>query len=405
MFYGGIEWAIDKFDIHILNEQGHTVKTFLIKNTYDDFCQALETLRGLSPDPADFRLAIETKHNRLIEFLNAHGYAVYFLPPNQMKSVRDSYGSSGAKSDPSDCAVQADWLRTHPDRFERIQPEGEKTELIRLLVADLDFLTREKVRLHNRLMAVLREYFPAALQCFSDPTGSTARAFLETFPTFEQARKASVKKLQQFLRRQHCYTPGLAEKMHGLLQQPPIPVPDAMVQAKQKAMLVLVAQLKVLCPQMTQYEAQLQALVQEHPDGPLFLSLPGVGDYLAAKLIACFGERRARFTDAGALQTLAGTCPVTRRSGRSRQVLYRFGCNKAWRQLFTQWAFCSLTRSTYAKAYHRKKRREGKSHRHALRCLANAWVKVAFTLWQRRTAYDEKIHLASMAAQQLAQAS
>jgi hypothetical protein len=47
--------------------------------------------------------------------------------------------------------------------------------------------------------------------------------------------------------------------------------------------------------------------------------------------------------------------------------------------------------------YYRGKRREGKKHQHALRCLADLWVKVAYAMWRKKERYDEQKHLASMA--------
>jgi len=56
-----------------------------------------------------------------------------------------------------------------------------------------------------------------------------------------------------------------------------------------------------------------------------------------------------------------------------------------------------LTRSarrspTLDETYYRKKRKEGKSHACALRCLGQRWLKILWKLWQSRTPYDAELH-------------
>jgi hypothetical protein len=48
----------------------------------------------------------------------------------------------------------------------------------------------------------------------------------------------------------------------------------------------------------------------------------GVGDFLAPTLLAKFGDDRERFPHPGSLPSLAGTCPVTEQSGKSRRIFF-----------------------------------------------------------------------------------
>jgi len=47
-----------------------------------------------------------------------------------------------------------------------------------------------------------------------------------------------------------------------------------------------------------------------HADSDAFSSLPGAGKRLALRLLAEWGDDRARYTDATSVQALAGTSPV-----------------------------------------------------------------------------------------------
>ena len=60
----------------------------------------------------------------------------------------------------------------------------------------------------------------------------------------------------------------------------------------------------------------------QHPDAPLFASLPGAGTLLAPGLSVKFGDRRQRFPRPQDVQGLAGACPVTERSGQKTDEGY-----------------------------------------------------------------------------------
>jgi hypothetical protein len=79
-----------------------------------------------------------------------------------------------------------------------------------------------------------------------------------------------------------------------------------------------------------------------------------------------------------------------------------------------QMALASLKKSSWAKSYYSRKRQEGKKVYHALRCLANIWLKVnyrfasplryeIFAIWKQEENYDETKHLASIGKHQLNQ--
>ena len=54
-----------------------------------------------------------------------------------------------------------------------------------------------------------------------------------------------------------------------------------------------------------------------------------------------------------------------------------------------QWAFCSLTQSPGARRYYDQLRARNKTHRQALRQVANRWVGILHTCLERHELYDE----------------
>jgi transposase len=93
------------------------------------------------------------------------------------------------------------------------------------------------------------------------------------------------------------------------------------------------------------------------------------------------------------LQRLAGAAPVTQKSGQSRRVVLRRACNKFFRSATHLWADRSRCKCAWAEAYYRQKRKQGKGHATALRCLAMRWLKILWTMWQERATYDAERHM------------
>jgi hypothetical protein len=122
-------------------------------------------------------------------------------------------------------------------------------------------------------------------------------------------------------------------------------------------------------------------------------------------LYAELGDAAGRWATFRHLQSYGGTVPVTNRSGKAVLVMFRLACNQHLRQAVQQFAFQSLTKSEWARAYYDRCRTRGHHHHHALRALAAKWLKIIFVLWSRQLAYDENHHLAMMARQHLRQSA
>jgi len=80
---------------------------------------------------------------------------------------------------------------------------------------------------------------------------------------------------------------------------------------------------------------------------------------------------------------------VTKASGHSRVVLARFARNRRLADACDQWAFCALNSSPGARHYYDELRGRGKTHRQALRQVANRLVGILHICLDRTVLYDE----------------
>jgi transposase len=146
---------------------------------------------------------------------------------------------------------------------------------------------------------------------------------------------------------------------------------------------------------------ELKATFEDHPDYPIFASLPGAGKFLAPALLAKFGYDRLRFPTPQSLQAVAGTCPVTYASGKRHVVAFRRACDKEFRTIAQQWAMESLFVSSWANSYYEMVLPHVRSKSQAYRSLANRWLAIAWKLWQERIPYNEDLHLRQRALRSL----
>jgi transposase len=213
------------------------------------------------------------------------------------------------------------------------------------------------------------------------------------YPTAQEAQGLSREAFETF-----CHQHGYLRKdwialRYAQLQEPVPAAAPAMVQAYRDTVQTLA---QVLLPQVRhrlQALAQLETWFDQHPDAFIFQSLPGTGDLLAPGLLVKFGDHRDRFPTAGEIQALAGTCPVTERSGKRKLVKFRQGCDREFRRFAVQFARASKLQSGWAAAYWQEIRPPCDSNAHADRILANRWLAILWKMWQDRKPYDEAYHL------------
>ena len=128
-------------------------------------------------------VGIETDRGLWVPALVAAGYQVYAINPLAVSRYRDRHNVAGAKSDPGDAKVLADLVRTDRHNHRPIAGDTADAEAIRVLARGHQNLIWARTRHTNTLRSALREYYPAALDAFSDLADRDALAVLAKAPT------------------------------------------------------------------------------------------------------------------------------------------------------------------------------------------------------------------------------
>jgi transposase len=405
----GIDWAED-YHLVALGRPGDGVFDVVkVAHRREAVEALLHRIAELEPDPAEVRVVLETSQGLLVEQLVDAGYVVVPVNPDLIARRR---GPAKTKNDAEDARIAC---RIALDRYEPLRPlipHGEIAGELRAISRDDERAARDERRLGNRLRADLVATFPAALRIGDDLSSPTLLRLLERWPTAEGLRAASREELVAFARASfHGWPDRFADRIAEALSAEDFAAREYLVRAKADMIRLTATQLLVIGKQRRAWERRMGELLlgaprksrkapenpqgQRLPGGEIYLSFPGLGDRLAARIAGEIGDI-AGFKTPNALQCYAGKAPVTRRSGKSEMVVaVRFACNGFLRDAVQIWAFCSLSACSWAREYYDVHRARGKSHHAALRTLGNRWLEVLWHCLKRNVTYDDATHVAN----------
>lgn len=391
--YVGIDWADTKHDI-CLQAAGHDRREFdCIPHQMPDidaWAMALHQRFG-----GHIAVALELAQGPIVYALQKYDFFVLFpINPLTLAKYREAFTPSRAKDDPTDAELALDLLMRHPERFAPIHPQSAAMRTLVNLTEHRRELVGDKIRLSNRLINTLKQYYPQALDWFEQRDTVLFFDFLTRWPTLAQAKRARVETLKAFFNTHNSRRSHVVEaRLESIKAAMPLTEDRGVIDPCRLHAIMLIKQLRATLESIEQFDHAIAKLAPTLPDYSLFQRLPGAGEHLAPRLLAAFGEDRQRFAAADALQKYAGIAPVTERSGKKQWVHWRWQCPKFLRQTFVEWAGQTINKSFWAGAYYRQQREKGSSHAAALRSLAFKWIRILYRCWITMTPYNETRYL------------
>ncbi|GHG04393.1 mini-circle putative transposase for IS117 [Streptomyces filamentosus] len=401
----GIDWAERHHDIALVDEAGTLLAKARITDDAAGYHQLLNLLAEHGDSPEDpILVAIETSHGLLVASLRTGSRRVFAINPLAAAArYRDRHGVSGKKSDPGDALVLANILRTDMHARRPLPADSELAQAITVLARAQQDAVWARQQVANQVRSLLREYYPAALLAFQGKQGgltrADARVILTLAPTPVKAAKLALAQLRTALKRsgrlRGCDTE--AERLRNIFRAEYAHQLLAVENAFGHQLLALLKQLDAVCQAADGLAEAATAAFHQHTDSEILLSFPGLGPMLGARVLAELGDDRARFTDARALKSYAGSAPITRASGKKRFVGRRFVKNNRLINAGFLWAFAALTASPGANAHYRRRREHGDWHAAAQRHLLNRFLGQLHHCLKTRQLFDEQRAFAPMA--------
>jgi len=394
----GIDWADDKHDMWLYDTQSGKQSHQVIEHTPEALAEWIAHLRTTYKGGL-IAIGLEQKRGALIHaLLGFECIRLYPINPSTLAKYREAFSPSGAKDDPTDAQLLMELLLKHRDKLKLWKPDDQNTRLLSLLSEERRKCVDWRTKLVLRLQALLKGYFPQALDLLDgNLTSGMACDFLLKWPELNALKRAKAQTVRSFYYGHNIRRGDLIEKhIESIGSAVSLTEDEAIVTASIITAKALAKQIRATMASIEQYNKEIDAVYSRHPDAFIFDSLPGAGKVLGPRLLSVMGSDRSRYERAIDLQTYTGIAPVTERSGKQQWVHWRWACPKFVRQSFHEFANCSRRFSLWAKAHYELQRQRGKDHHAAIRSLAFKWQRIIFCCWQKRIPYNEETYILAL---------
>ncbi len=392
--YVGWDWATETHDVTVMDEAGRRIDRWEFAHTEDGFARTLARLRRHG-DPAGMPVAIESTRGLAVDRLLAAGHPIVPVHPNAFHAMRPRWGASKAKTDAGDSMKLADYLRTDGHRLRVLTPTDPATLELQALTRQRADHVEAKVAAVNQLDAQLDALWPGGKAVFADRDSDIALDFLERYPTPQDAAKLTPARLEAWCKRR-----GYSGKRTGAqLIDRMRAAPSAAARLGRATVATLihiqVTLVRALRATLRELDRQIAAAVQAHPYAALFATMPRIGTVNLGQIIGEISPILERAQSCEQFIAETGVVPVTRASGKSRTVAFRYATNRRARIAVTTFADNSRHSSAWAAKIYDDARARHKRHPHAIRILARAWLRVIWACWRDGSCYNPISHQAS----------
>src|SRR5215469_13472123 len=396
-WFVGIDWGSQQQQVCVLDRDRRRGGERVVDHDGASLARLADWLWTLSAgQPQRVAVAIEVPRGAIVEGLLERGFHLFALNPKQLDRFRDRHSVAGAKDDRRDAFVLADAVRTDRPRFRRLHLDAPHLLLVRELSRVEETLLAEFRRSANRLREQLHRLYPQMLQLCSAADEPWLWDLLTLAPTPAPAMLLSEEQVQRVLKA-HRLRRLKAPAVLACLQAPALPVAPGTPEAAQAHCGFLLPCLRVLAEQLQACSQQVSTLLRAMADEPgeeespsdvaIVQSLPGVGRKITAWLCAEAAQPLAE-RDYQVVRTHGGVAPVTKQSGKRRQVVMRHGCNPRLRHALYHMARVAMQRDAHFSSVYAALRAKGQRHGQALRHIGDRLLRILMAMLRDRTGYD-----------------
>ena len=409
-WFAGVDWGSRKHQACMLDASGKVLGEREFEHGGAGLSQMADWLLSFAAGgEGEVGVAIETPRGPVVESLMERGFAVHSINPKQLDRFRDRFSPAGAKDDRRDARVLASALRTDPHCLRRLEPTDPAIIELREWSRLDEDLTRERVRLANRMRQQLWRYYPQFLDAVDDDVAATwALDLWRKLPTPRAGQRVREATLTRALK-QHRIRRVTASTVRDRLRAPAVKLAPGGAEAAVAHVRLVSERLAVVNRQLDHARHELDRLVhqladaapaedadaspenepssKEPRDAAILLSLPGVGTKVLSTLLAEGSDALGR-RDYDALRCLCGVAPVTRRSGKSMIVTRRQAAHDRLRDAAYHWARVAAQHDPVSHDKYRSLRARGHGHARALRSVADRLLNVACAMLRDRACFD-----------------
>lgn len=410
-WFVGIDWASEYHQVQVMDATGAKRGARRFPHSGAGLAALADWLLEVTGAPPEaIHVAIETPHGPVVETLMDRGFRLHAINPKQLDRFRDRLSPAGAKDDSLDAEVLAGAVRTDAHCLRPLQPLDPVVIELREWSRIAGECSRERVRQGNRLRDQLWRYYPQMLEVTNDIAADWVLAMWKLAPTPAAAKRVREVTVARLLK-DHRIRRITANELLQRLRKPPVTVAAGTTEAATAHIQILVRRLALINRELRTAEARIDQLTgrlmepretepgqpPEQRDAAILASSPGAGRIVVATLLAEAPQAVQR-GEYQALRCLAGSAPITRRSGKTTFVVRRLAVNRRLQNAVYHWALAAIRLDPTNRAKYDALRQRGHSHARALRSVADRLLAVACAMLRNRTLFDPEHHARHLAA-------
>ncbi len=380
---GGIDVGSESHHVIVIDEEGKVLYDEKVLHRFSEFYGTVKELKEIEERVSGkISFGLEGKNGYGAPFdrvLVESGFSLYNIDNLKLKRFRNIFGAEW-KNDKRDAKMLAKLMKLKKElngdeekAFILIDKVPIVHEKLKILSRHQQTLIDEKVRMCNRLQKKLLEVCPGILDVCGDIENKKFLRIVIQYPDFSAYKKITKKDLL-------CISgigKNSAEEMVEQLQrleyvEELADVYAVVIQSYVKRILELKEEIKDL-------DKELDEIGHASKEVQRLKSIPGIATKLSSRLMGEIGDIK-RFKDASQLAIYCGVGCVDDDSGKRKRTKVVYKANKICKTTMIEIAGCTIRYISESRSYYAKKRREGKEHNHALRCLARHMIKVIFRL-------------------------
>lgn len=393
MIFVGDDWAEAHHDVCLMTKAGEAVSYGHLDEGIGGIGRFHELVAEHVSDPSEVVIGIETDRGLWVDALVAAGYQVFGINPLAVARYRERHHLSGAKSDRADAKLLADIVRTDRQNHRQVAGDSDVASATKVLARSHQNLIWERQRHLNALRSRLRDYYPAGRELLKALPRRDAVAVLGRAPTPDAGCRLTKSQIKAALKKggRQRYLDSRADEIYQILRTEHLDGPPVVADAFGATTSATVAVIETLSIQIDELAQALEECFRKHPDAAIYLSLPGIGDVVGARVLGEFGDDPNRYADAKSRRNYAGTSPLTRQSGKMKHVRARWIRKRRLYDAIDHWAFSALKNSPGCRVLYDHRRAQGDGHHQALRAVGNRLVGFLHGCLKTGTLYDETI--------------
>jgi len=379
---GGIDVGCESHHIIILDEEDNFLYNQKVAHKLNEFTQSIKLFRKIEKqEGGKISFALEGKNGYstpLDRILLDQGFTLYNVDNFKLKRFREAFAGEW-RDDERDSLMLSKMLKLkdhinspREKVFIKIEQPSPLTESLKLLSRHQQTLINEKIRLINRLGKKLLEVCPQILE-LGKLKNKKIITILAKYPDFSKYRRIALCSLLKIK--------GIGKKgaFFLLKRLNNIEYMSGLTDIYKTIILSYAKRISELQKEIEDIDKSLDEIGEKSKEVNHLKTIPGVATKLASRFTGEIGNIH-RFPSEKQLAIYCGVACVDNNSGKITKARAVYKANKVCKQTLINMAGCSIRFSPQCKAYYLKKRTEGKSHNHALRCLARQLIKVIYKM-------------------------